>query len=115
MTLDWSPWSFPESSSGGWVFSFTRDSEAMDFFRISDDDAGKLAEILGTTKARLSVEDAETVHSWNQLMVNASSRDPLGEIGIAATQYREWIPGGDFGYSYDIDTEGGRRSSGGDL
>lgn len=83
----------------------------MDFFRISDDDAGKLAEALGATKSRLAGEDVETVLAWNQLMLNASGRDPLADLGIAATRYLEWIPGGDFGYYYDIDQDGVRHDS----
>jgi hypothetical protein len=108
MTRQWSPWSVPTRSredNGSWRFSFTRESEAMDFYTIPFDRTEALAAALGVpidvVVAQLQDEKAESalIDAWQALV--GLERDEgiarLESAGLAPRSVGSWTPFGDYG------------------
>lgn len=110
-----SDWSFPKSDEDGWTFICSLPSEAMHSYRIADDDAAKLVEALGVTMADLHNSEAPAVRAWQRLTAGEGGEDRLADLGIAIKLYAVWIPGGDWGYHYDVAADGSRDYTGGNL
>lgn len=108
MTRKWSPWSIPARSSGdsgSWSFSFTRESEAMDFYTIPLDRTEALAAALGmptdVVVAQLQDETAQPalIDAWQALL--GTERDDgisrLESAGLGPRAASSWTPYGDYG------------------
>jgi hypothetical protein len=103
---DLSDWGFPTLDTDGWTISYTRPSEAVDLYRISEDDASKLAHALGATMADVRSGADFAVKAWNRATVGEEHQDRLLVLGIILKHYAEWIPGGDYGYYLEVDEDG---------
>jgi hypothetical protein len=109
---EYSDWTFPEpddeSEDGGWRTSYTRPSEAVDSYRVSEEDMAKLAETFGLTLDDFHTRQEAAVSEWERLTMGQGGNDRLAERGIGLTRDAEWIPGGEWGYYFEIDADGSR-------
>lgn len=91
-------------TEGGWKFGIERPSEAIDWYSIPDGQTSQLAAFLrveiSENTGGHNTADESIVAAWGEH--DGKTLEMLEQAGVTPLITGVWIPGGDYGYSYEV-------------